>query len=144
MTSGSQQQSLRQAQHAATAVRTKAKARRLLERLALRLLAVMNEDAHERVIALFDDLDDLLIRAVRQAIKVDLREHLLLILGGSGGVELARRGVRRGRGLFATLLVILCRRRRRLRSGRCTFWSHASTLRSESSQEVSLSRRSEL
>ena len=69
-----------------------AEARGLLERLALRLLAVVDEHRHQRVVLLAEDLEDLVVRAVREAIEVDLREHLLLILGGGGGGLRDRRG----------------------------------------------------
>ena len=60
-------------------MRTKTKPSGLFNSLALGLLAVMDKHADEIVIALLKNLDDLLIWAMWQAIKVDLCKYLFLV-----------------------------------------------------------------
>ena len=60
---------------------TKSQARRHLHRLALGVLAVVDEDSDKSLVLSTEDLNDGIGGAVGQAIEVDLREDLLLVLG---------------------------------------------------------------
>ena len=95
--------------------------RRLLHRLAFGLLAVVNEDSVEALVLVLDQLQNLLVRAVRQPLQIDLAEHLIFIRRSGAGARWCDHG---GRLLFHLGLAALSCLWRALALWRCRLRCH--------------------